>query len=141
MADKEIKGNYKETESYRNADGKTRSAIERYKKENKVDNSHMYLLLLREDLRNLPKEVKQRGNRAAEIIVLSGIISFLVLTANQRTDILPYAAVYMFIATALYFSGILNPVARQLSNVNKLLKKFPEVPSIKEVLGEKKEES
>ena len=139
MADKEIKGHYRETESYKKADNKTRSAIERYKKENKVDNSHMYLLLLREDLRSLPKEVKQRGNRSAEIIVLSGIISFLVLTANQRTDILPYAAVYMFIATALYFSGILNPVARQLSNVNKLLKKFPEVPSIKEVLGREEE--
>ncbi len=141
MADKEIKGNYKETESYRNADGKTRAALERYKKENKIENNHMYLLLLREDVRNLPKEEKQRGNRLAEIIVISGAITFLVLTANQRMDLLPYSAVYMLIAGALYFSGILNPVARQLSNVNKLLKKFPEVPSIKEVLGEKKEES
>ncbi|MCR4856319.1 MAG: hypothetical protein K5908_09130 [Erysipelotrichaceae bacterium] len=141
MADKEIKGNYKETETYRKVDGKTRAALERYKKENKIENNHMYLLLLREDVRNLPKEEKQRGNRLAEIIVISGAITFLVLTANQRMDLLPYSAAYMLIAGALYFSGILNPVARQLSNVNKLLKKFPGVPSIKEVLGEKKEES
>ena len=42
--------------------------------------------------------------------------------------------------TAIYFSGILNPVSRQLSNINKLLKKYPEAPSVKKYLEGEKEE-
>lgn len=136
----EKQGNYKETQTYKNADSATRAKIERYRKENRIENNHLYLLLLREDVRHLPKEEKQRGNRPAEIIVISGIITFLVMTANNRKDLLPFAAVYMIIAAVIYFSGILNPVARQLSNINKLLKKFDEVPPIKDVLYEEKNE-
>lgn len=142
MADKEIRGNYRDTETYRKADGKTRSKIEQYKKENKIGNNQMYLLLLREDYRSFPKEEVQKGNRPAELMVLSGIITFLILTANQKKETLPFIAVYMIIATAVYFSGILNPIGRQLSNINKLLKKFPEAPSLKPVLApEEKEEN
>lgn len=67
-------------------------------------------------------------------MVISGIISFLVATARQMMNVLPYIAVYMFVVSAIYFSGILNPVGRQLSNINKLLKKFPETPSLKKYL-------
>ncbi len=140
MANTKIDGNYKDTQTYKNADAKTRTKIERFKKENKIDNSQMFLLLLREDYRNLPKEEKQKGNRAAELVAVSAIISFLATTAMQRRDLLPYVAVYVFIASVLYFSGVLNPIARQLSNVNKLLKKYPKVPSLKEYLGEEKKE-
>ena len=100
----------------------------------------MYLLLLREDYRSLPKEEVQKGNRPAELMVLSGIITFLVLTANQKTETLPFIAVYMIVATAIYFSGILNPIGRQLSNINKLLKKFPEAPSLKPILSSEDKE-
>lgn len=142
MAEKEITGNYKDTQTYKKADGKTRSRLEQYKKENGIGNDQMYLLLLREDYRSLPKEEVQKGNRPAELMVLSGIITFLVLTANQKTETLPFIAVYMIVATAIYFSGILNPIGRQLSNINKLLKKFPEAPSLKPILSsEDKEEN
>ena len=140
MANKEYNGNYKETATYKKTDSATRAKIERFKKENKVDNNHLYLLLLREDLRSLPKEEKQKGNRPAEIIVITGIITFLAMTAADRKDLLPFAAAYMIFASVIYFSGILNPVARELSNINKLLKKFPDVPSLKEYLEGKKEE-
>ena len=135
-----MKGNYKDTKTYREADGATKAKIERYKKENRIENNQMYLLLLREDYRSLPKEEKQKGNRPAEIMVLSGIITFLFLTANQKTNVLPFAAAYMIIAAIIYFSGILNPVARATANINKLLKKFKEVPSLKEYLSPKTEE-
>ena len=142
MAEKEITGNYKDTQTYKKADGKTRSRLEQYKKENGIGNDQMYLLLLREDYRSLPKEEVQKGNRPAELMVLSGIITFLVLTASQKTETLPFIAVYMIVATAIYFSGILNPIGRQLSNINKLLKKFPEAPSLKPILSsEDKEEN
>ncbi len=141
MADTNMKGNYKETETYKKADSQTRAKIERYRKENKISDAQMYLLLLREDYRNLPKEEKQKANKAAELLVIGGIITFLVITAQQKTQYLPYASVYMIAVTAIYFSGILNPIARQLSNINKLLKKFPEAPSVKKYLeGEKEEE-
>ncbi len=140
MANKELTGNYKDTNTYKNADGQTRTKIERFKKENKIDNNQMYLLLLREDYRDLPKEEKQRGNRPAEIIVISGIVTFLAMTAADRRDLLPYAAVFMIFAAVIYFSGILNRVARQLSNINKLLKKFPKTPSLKKYLEGKKED-
>lgn len=142
MAEKEITGNYKDTQTYKKADGKTRSRLEQYKKENGIGNDQMYLLLLREDYRSLPKEEVQKGNRPAELMVLSGIITFLVLTANQKLETLPFIGVYMIIAAIIYFSGILNPIGRQLSNINKLLKKFPEAPSLKPILHpETKEES
>ncbi|MBR3266089.1 MAG: hypothetical protein IKI61_09075 [Erysipelotrichaceae bacterium] len=133
-------GDYKKTQTYAKADGEKRSKIERFRKENKLDDGQMYLLLLREDLRNLPKEEKQKGNRVAELLVLSGIISFLVLTARNARQLLPYQAVYMIIVTAVYFSGILNPVARQLSNINKLLKKYPKQVDLRKYLNEEKEE-
>ena len=132
-----LKGNYKDTRTYKEADPETKVKIERYRKENKIDSGHMYLLLLREDYRNLPKEEKQQGNRIAEILVLSGIVSFLVMTAYNRKDTLPFVGSYMILVTIVYFSGILNPIARQLSNINKLLKKnYPEVPSLKEYLNQ-----
>lgn len=140
MADNQFTGNYKETETYKKADGQTRAKIERFKKKNKIENNHMYLLLLREDYRNLPKEEKQKGNRAPEIMVISGIISFLVATARQMMNVLPYIGVYMIVVSAIYFSGILNPIGRQLSNINKLLKKFPKTPSIREYLKEEESE-
>ncbi|MBR4471726.1 MAG: hypothetical protein IKS54_10500 [Erysipelotrichaceae bacterium] len=140
MADNQLTGNYKETETYKKADGQTRTKIERFKKENKIENNHMYLLLLREDYRNLPKEEKQKGNRAPEIMVISGIISFLVATARQAMNVLPYIGIYMIVVSAIYFSGILNPIGRQLSNINKLLKKFPKTPSIREYLKEEESE-
>lgn len=133
-------GDYKKTQTYVRADGEKRSKIERFRKENKLDDGQMYLLLLREDLRNLPKEEKQKGNRVAELLVLSGIISFLVLTARNARQLLPYQAVYMIVVTAVYFSGILNPVARQLSNINKLLKKYPKQVDLRKYLNEEKEE-
>lgn len=133
-------GDYKKTQTYAKADGEKRSKIERFRKENKLDDGQMYLLLLREDLRNLPKEEKQKGNRVAELLVLSGIISFLVLTARNARQLLPYQAVYMIVVTAVYFSGILNPVARQLSNINKLLKKYPKQVDLRKYLNEEKEE-
>ncbi len=99
MAEKQIQGNYKDTKTYKEANGQLRAKLDRYKKDNKIENNQMYLLLLREDYRSLPKEEKQKGNRPAEIIVI-----------------------------------ILNPVSRSLSNINKLLKKFPEAPSLKPIL-------
>lgn len=134
MAEKQIQGNYKDTKIYKEANGQLRAKLDRYKKDNKIENNQMYLLLLREDYRSLPKEEKQKGNRPAEIIVISGIITFLAMTAADRKALLPYAAAFMFVAAAIYFSGILNPVSRSLSNINKLLKKFPEAPSLKPIL-------
>ena len=134
MAEKQIQENYKDTKTYKEANGQLRAKLDRYKKDNKIENNQMYLLLLREDYRSLPKEEKQKGNRPAEIIVISGIITFLAMTAADRKALLPYAAAFMFVAAAIYFSGILNPVSRSLSNINKLLKKFPEAPSLKPIL-------
>lgn len=140
MAEKEITGNYKDTQTYKKADGKTRSRLEQYKKENGIGNDQMYLLLLREDYRSLPKEEVQKGNRPAELMVLSGIVTFLAMTARQKLDTLPFIGVYLIVATIIYFSGILNPIGRQLSNINKLLKKFPETPSLKPILKSENEE-
>ena len=135
MAEIRYDGDYKKTDTYKEADQKTKQRIERFMKENKITKQHMYLLLLREDYRNLPKEEKQKGNRTAEALVVGGVISFLILVAQQRTALLPYISIYVIAASIIYFSGILNPIARQLSNINKLLKKnFPETPSLKEYL-------
>ncbi|MBQ9327521.1 MAG: hypothetical protein IJ225_03185 [Solobacterium sp.] len=131
----ELTGDYRSTNTYKTASKEVRKRIEDYRSANDLKANHMYLLLLREDYRRLPKEEKQKGNRPAELMVFSGILVFLVMTASDNRQLLPFAGIYMIIATAVYFSGILNPYSRQLSNINKLLKKqFPEVPAIKEVI-------
>ena len=142
MAENKYDGDYKKTSTYKEADQKKKMLIEKYMKENNISKKHMYLLLLREDYRSLPKEEKQKGNQLAEMLVISAVIPFLVFTANQRRDLLPFAASYLIIVSIVYFSGILNPISRELSNINKLLKKnFPEAPSLKKYLeGDKKEE-
>ena len=141
MAEKQYDGDYKRTGTYKEADQKKKTLIEKFMKENKITKQHMYLLLLREDYRNLPKEEKQRGNQLAEMLVISGVIPFLVFTANQRKDLLPFAASYLIVVSIVYFSGILNPISRELSNINKLLKKnFPETPSLKKYLEGDEEE-
>ena len=137
MAEKKYDGDYKRTGTYKEADQKKKMLIERYMKENKVSKQQMYLLMLREDYRNLPKEEKQRGNQLAEMLVISAVIPFLVFTVN----LLPFAASYLIIVSIVYFSGILNPISRELSNINKLLKKLPEVPSLKKYLEGDKEEN
>ena len=130
-----LKGDYRTTLTYQNAKPEIRKRIEAYRKDNDIKENHLYLLLLREDYRRLPKEEKQKGNRPAEMMVLSGILVFLVMTASNNRTLLPFAAVYMLVAAGIYFSGILNPVSRQLSNINKLLKKeFKDVPPIKPVI-------
>ena len=73
------------------------------------------------------------------MLVISGIISFLVLTARQAKELLPYAGLYMIVVTIVYFSGILNPVARELSNINKLLKKYPHQYDLRKYLNEDQE--
>ena len=140
MAEKKYDGDYKKTTTYRDADRETKQKIERYMKENDISKPQMYLLLLREDYRNLPKEEKQKGNRTAEILVVGGIISFLIAVAQERTKLLPYVAVYMIVVSIIYFSGILNPIGRELSNINKLLKKYPQTPSLKNYLKGNEEE-
>lgn len=128
-------GDYRATNTYKSASKEVRAKIEAYRKEHDLKANQMYMLLLREDYRRLPKEEKQKGNRPAEMMVLSGIIVFLVMTATNNRANLPFAAVYMLIAAGVYFSGILNPYSRQLSNINKLIKKeCPELPPIKEVI-------
>lgn len=128
-------GDYRATETYKKASAEVRKKIEAFRKEHDLKAGQMFLLLHREDLRRLPKEEKQKGNRPAEMMVLSGILVFLVMTATNNRALLPFAAVYVLIASAVYFSGILNPYSREISNVNKLLKKeCPDIPSIKEVI-------
>ena len=72
--------------------------------------------------------------------MISGTITFLIATARQMMNVLPYLGSYMIVVSAIYFSGILNPIGRQLSNINKLLKKFPKTPSIREYLKEEESE-
>lgn len=68
------------------------------------------------------------------MIVINGIIVFLVLTATQNKAMLPFAGIYMIIVSIIYLSGILNPISRELSNINKLLKKFSKLKILKKYL-------
>ena len=127
---KETAGNYRETETYKKMSAEEKKELLCYQKENRITDPHLYLLLYREDLRSLPKEEKQKGNRPAEMMVISGIIVFLVMTASNNRRMLPFAGAYMLIVGAIYLTGIMNPYSRTLSNVNKLLKKnYPKVAS------------
>lgn len=124
---------YRQTEAYQSADPSTRKAMSRWMSSCQIDARQMYLLLHREDLRKMPKEEIQNGNRPSEMMVIGAIIYFLyAVTLNRNTGMLLTGSLLVIVTSILYFSGALNPYSRALKKVNRELKSFPKTESLEE---------
>ncbi len=140
MADKKLTGDYKQTKTYREADKQTKKNYEAWRKDQNITSEHMYLLMYRQDYRNLPADEKRKANSMAEMMVISGIVIFLVATASEDKYLLLIASVYTLVSAVLYFTGVFSPVQRELNKANKQLKAYPKVKSFEEFMGIDKSE-
>lgn len=117
---------YRKTKLYREASPELRRKYERWKQEQKLDARQMYLELSLEELKQTPKEEKRKGNRAAEVLVVTSIFFFLIMAGSKSRLTLLIACGMLFINTLIYLSGALNPYTVQLRRVKKQLRAYPQ---------------
>lgn len=114
---------YRQSETYQNADAAARKVLEQYRKEQKLSDEQMNWQMYLEDLRAVPKEQKQKGNRPAEMLVLGAMVTFLLAANMGVRSFMLIASVFFIIAAAFYLTGVLNPYSTGIRKAKKQLKK------------------
>lgn len=145
MAEKEeeydfnLAGGYQATKTYREANSNKRRQLNRYKKECDISDEHMFLLMFQQDLESVPPEQRTKGDTIMYAMV---IVGFLLLWNTLQVAMgqtgganvpLIFLSVASFVLVAIvYFTGILNPYKRAVRELDKRMKKMPEVPDFVE---------
>ena len=137
MADKfeyDLDAGYQNTKTYAGSSPERRRQYNRYKRELNISDEHMYLLLFQQDLLLVPEDVRKKGETSASALV---VIGFLLLFTTLQTAMnapqganvpLIFLSVGSFSLVAIvYYTGILSPYKRTVREVEKRLKKMPEV--------------
>lgn len=128
MAQLETPQDYRKSSTFRNSDGETRRLMERYRSEQHISEEHMAWLMYLEDLRSMPKEEKQKGNRMAEGMIIGAMVLFLATLQSHDKRVLLLTSILVIVMTIIYISGVLNPYTDTLRRVKRLLKKqYPAV--------------
>ena len=119
----ETPNEYRKSKTYRKADAAGRKVLEQYKKEQKLTDEQMAWQMYLQDLRDMPKEERQKGNRAAEGCVIGAMILFLIAIQSRRTTAMLIASITVIASTIVYVSGVLNPYTASMRRAKKQLKK------------------
>lgn len=135
----DLNGDYHDTKTYRDASPERRKQINRYKKENNIENDHMFMLLFQKDLDRVPESEVKKSDTSTNMLLVVGVLLFLgsmqsVATAQGAQSLfLAIAGIIAFILVlVVYFTGVLNPVKRARRKLKKLLSEKPEVPDFDE---------
>lgn len=131
---------YQETDAYHGASPERRRQINRYKKECDISDDHMYLLMHKQDLENVPDEVREKSDFSSNALLVFGVLLLLNTLNVARGGInggadvsLIFLSLGSFVLVAIvFFTGMLNPYKRDLRDTNKRLKKLPDVPDFTE---------
>ncbi len=127
-----LNGDYKKTNTYKEADKQTRQDYEDWRKEQQITGNHMFLLLRRQDYKNLPADQKRKANVVPEMLLVSGAAFVLIAMVIKNEYFMAVAFIYMLICFVVYLSGFLSPVQSAVRTINKELKKYPAVKSFEE---------
>lgn len=119
----ETPNNYRKSTTYQKGSQETRRLIERYQKEQKISEEQMAWLMYLEDLRAVPKEEIQKGNRMAEGMVIGAMVLFLAVMQSRNKGLLLLASILVIAMGAVYLTGLLNPYTDTLRRVKRTLKK------------------
>lgn len=114
---------YRKSTTYRKADTALRRQLEAYKADQKLSDEHMAWQMYLQDLRAMPKEERQKGNRMAESSVIGAMVVFLVAIQSKSKVAMLIASLLVIAMTAVYLSGVLNPYTDTLRRVKRYLKK------------------
>lgn len=137
MAVYEHEKNYHNSKTYQAAGEAARKQLETYKSELGISDEHMSWLMYLQDLRSMPKEDRQKGNFAAEALVIFSMFILIIGAATQIRPTMILGSVMVIVTAIIYFSGILNPISTTTRKVKKQLKKYPTVPDFKTWQSEK----
>ncbi len=134
-------GDYKKTKTYTGLSPKDRKKWDTYRIEQGMDDHELYLVLYREDMRNITKEERNKANLPSETMVIGAMAFFLwAVTSNTDKRLMLTSCICVFVATFFYFNGTFNPYTRTIKVINKQLKKnYPHFQSYKEWNGEGKQ--
>ena len=66
--------NYQDTNTYHEASPERRRQLNRYKKECGISDEHMYLLLLKQDLDNVPEQTRDRSDTSSRAMLVIGVL-------------------------------------------------------------------
>lgn len=120
--------NYRKSTTYQKGSPETRRLIERYQKDQHISEEQMAWLMYLEDLRALPKEEVQKGNRMAEGMVIGAMVLFLAVMQSRNKGLMLLASVLVIAMGVVYLTGLLNPYTDTLRRVKRTLKKqYPQV--------------
>ena len=132
-------GDYHDTNTYRDANRDKRRQLNKYKKENNISDEQMFLLLIKQDLENVPQDKRQGADTVSLIVLIVGILIFWNSLSAASSNpggfdfklwILAFISFGLVLFT--YYSGVMNQYKRAVRRVNKLLKDMPEVPDFNE---------
>ena len=118
---------YTETKTYQAMSAADKKAFAEYKKAYAISGEQAALLFRLEDLRHLSSEEKRRGNRLPQMLVLSAMAVFLAASAAENKELLLAASIAVIGASIIYFTGIMNPITRQIKVIKKELRQFPQI--------------
>lgn len=118
---------YTETKTYRDLDEAGKKAFAAHQKAHHLADEQALLLFRLEDLRHLSAEEKNRGNRLAQMLVLSSMAVFLTASATKNAPLLLAASILVIVSSIIYFTGAFNPITREIRMIKKELKKFPQI--------------
>ena len=127
MATNQPTEDYRKTALYRDAPPALRRQYERWTQEQKLDGERMCLELSLLQLRQMPKEERRRGNRAAEALVIASMLFFLAVANARSKATLLIACGLLFVNTLLYLTGVLNPYVVQTRRLKKRLRAYPQI--------------
>lgn len=126
---------YQDTLTYRQASPQRRRQLNRYKKECGISDEHMLNLLLKEDLECVPQDARDNDNTIAMgMLIVAVLLLWTSLQASMSTGgganvFLIFLALASFLLVFIvYKTGLLSSYKRAVRQVNKNLKRQPEVP-------------
>ncbi len=130
---------YQSTETYKTFSPERRRQVNAYKKDCNISDEHMMLLMYKQDLEMVPEELRKKGDTATYgmlivgvLLVFSSIQSAMNGSGGVNVPLIFLAVGSFALVAVVYYTGALNPYKRMVRDVNKRLKKMPEVPDFYE---------
>lgn len=128
-------GNYQLTDSYLQTNNPTRKQMDRYAKDLKLDPQHMYLLVRKHELDSVDEQEKKEAAFPGQMILLLVALAFAAsmgAAGSLDASTILYEIIVMVAVIVAYFLGFMDKYRYACRRVQRLLKKYPSVPSFEE---------
>lgn len=128
-------GDYRLTDSYLQANNPTRKQMDRYARENNIEPQHMYLLVRKHELDAVDEQEKKEAAFPGQMVLLLVALVFAAsmgAAGSLDASTILYEVIVMVAVIVAYFLGFMDKYRYACRRVQRLLKKYPTVPSFEE---------